>query len=288
MKLSLFDSPTNIDSAVANASWANDHGFHRYWVPQVMNADPISILSVVGREVPRIRLGTSVVAMQTTHPQTLAQQALTVNGISGGRFTIGLGTNHEPVMENMFGIPWRKPYTHMVEYLNALIPLLNDRMVSTSGEFVSVQTGINVDAPAAGVMLAALGPKMLKLAAERTKGTITWMTGPVTIGSHIRPEIGRDAEIAAGIAVNVTDDPAAAVASANQELAIYGQLPSYRAMLDREGAEGPGDMVIAGDATAIREGLERYKAAGTTEAAINILGDREAALEVVGSFGSEI
>jgi len=288
MKLSLFDSPTNIDDAISNAGWAQEHGLHRYWNPQVGNADPIAILSVVGREIPTIELGTSVVAMQTTHPQTLAQQSLTVNNISGGRFTIGLGTNHEPVMENMFGIPWRKPYTHMVEYLDALIPLLNDRAAKTSGEFVSVQSGINVDAEPAGVMLAALGPKMLKLASERTKGTITWMTGPITIESHVRPEIGPDAEIVAGIAISVTDDPAGAVEAGNRDLAIYGQLPSYRAMLDREGATGPGNMVIAGDAAAIRAGLERYKSAGTTEAALNIMGDREAALDVIAALGAEI
>ena len=125
MKLSLFDSTNDIDTAVANASRANDQGMHRYWAPQIMNTDPMTTLAVVGREVPRIQLGTSVVAMQTTLPQTLAQQALTINNISGGRFTLGIGTNHEPVLEMVYGVPWRKPYTHMTEYLDALLPLLN-------------------------------------------------------------------------------------------------------------------------------------------------------------------
>ena len=203
MKISLFDSTSNVDLAVENAARANDNGYHRYWAPQIMNADPIATLAVVGREIPNIGLGTSVVAMQTTLPQTLAQQSLTLNDISGGRFTIGLGTNHEPVLEPVYGVPWRKPYTHMVEYLDALIPLLNDQKVSTQGEFVSAHTGINVDAEAPGVMLAALGPKMLSLASERTNGTITWMTGPVTIGEHVRPGIGPDAEIVAGVGIQV-------------------------------------------------------------------------------------
>lgn len=288
MKLSLFDSTNNIDDAVANASRANDHGFHRYWAPQIMNADPISILSVVGREVPRILLGTSVVAMQTTLPQTLAQQSLTINNISGGRFTIGLGTNHEPVLEMVYGVPWRKPYTHMTEYLDALIPLLNEQKVHAEGEFVTARTGINVKAEPAGVMLAALGPKMLKLASERTNGTITWMTGPVTIGEHIRPTIGSQAQIAAGVGIQVTDDVESARAQANIDLAIYGQLPSYRAMLDREGATNPGDLVLMGDANTIRAGLEAYKAAGATECALNILGDKEAAWEAIGPLGSEL
>ena len=288
MKLSLFDSTNNIDDAVANAHRANEQGMHRYWAPQIMNADPISVLSVVGREVPRILLGTSVVAMHTTLPQTLAQQSLTINNISGGRFTIGIGTNHEPVLEMVYGIPWRKPYTHMREYLDALIPLLNDQKVVTEGDFVTARTGINVKAEPAGVMLAALGPKMLKLAADRTDGTITWMTGPVTIESHVRPSIGDDAQIVAGVGIQVTDDVKAARAQANVDLAIYGQLPSYRAMLDREGAETPGDMVLMGDAETIRAGLLAYKAAGATECALNILGDKEAAWEAVAPLGAAL
>lgn len=288
MKLSLFDSTSDIDTAVANAARANDLGYHRYWAPQVMNADPISVLSVVGREIPRILLGTSVVAMQTTLPQTLAQQSLTINNISGGRFTIGLGTNHEPVLESVYGVPWSKPYTHMCEYLDALIPLLTNQKVVTEGEFVTARTQINIKAEPASVMLAALGPKMLKLAAERTSGTITWMTGPVTIGGHVRPAIGPDAQIAAGVGIQVTDDVDAARAKANIDLAIYGQLPSYRAMLDREGATNPADLVLIGDAATIRTGLEAYKAAGATECALNIMGDKEAAWEALAPLGSEI
>lgn len=288
MKLSLFDSTSDIETAVANAGRANDLGLHRYWAPQIMNADPISVLSVVGREIPRILLGTSVVAMQTTLPQTLAQQSLTINNISGGRFTIGLGTNHEPVLEMVYGVPWRKPFTHMTEYLDALLPLLHDQRVSTEGEFVTARTQINIKAEPAGVMLAALGPKMLELAARRTDGTITWMTGPITIAGHVRPTIGPDAQIASGVGIQVTDNIDAARAQANKELAIYGQLPSYRAMLDREGAEHPGDMVLIGDADVIRSGLERYRDAGATEVALNILGDKAAAWEVIESLGTEL
>ena len=147
-------------------------------------------LAIVGREVPDIGLGTSVVAMQTTFAGTLAAQSRTINQATGGRFCLGLGASHQPAMELQYGIEWRKPYTHMVEYLDALLPLLNEQRVSTSGEFVTHHTQINIPGPAPEVMLAAMGPKMLALAGERTGGTITWMTGPKTIASHIRPGIG--------------------------------------------------------------------------------------------------
>ena len=178
----------------------------------------------------------------------------------------------------------------MVEYLDALLPLLEDQQVSTTGEFVTHHTSLNVPGPTPDVMLAALGPKMLKLAADRTAGTITWMTGPKTIESHIRPGIG-GGHIAAGVPIFITDDVPAAREFAGNALAIYGQLPSYRAMLDREGMDGPADMVLAGDPETVRAGLEAYKAAGVDEIAMNVLGtgeSLEATWELAASLGGEM
>jgi len=290
-KISWFDSATSVDDAVANAERARAAGLHRYWAPQIRNTDPMVVLGVVGREVADIRLGTSVVAHHTTFAQNLAAQARTINQISGGRFTLGLGTSHEPVITGVFGLPWRKPYTHMVEYLDAILPLLSDQKVSTNGEFVTHHTEINVPAPVPDVMLAALGPKMLRLAADRTSGTITWMTGPGTIAEHVRPTIGAEAEIVAGVPVWITDDIEEARERANVELAIYGHLPSYRAMLDREGMETPADMVLMGDLETVRVGLDRYRDAGTTEIMLNVMGSGEsleAAWQLTESLGGEI
>ena len=162
-----------------------------------------------------------------------------------------------------------------------------DQQVSTTGEFVTHHTSLNVPGPTPDVMLAALGPKMLTLASERTAGTITWMTGPKTIESHIRPGIG-NGHIAAGVPIFITDDVPAAREFAGRTLAIYGQLPSYRAMLDREGMDGPADMVLAGDLETVRSGLEAYKAAGVDEIAMNVLGtgeSLEATWELAASLG---
>ncbi|MEM8706509.1 MAG: TIGR03564 family F420-dependent LLM class oxidoreductase [Actinomycetota bacterium] len=289
MKISWFDSASEVDAAVATAERARAAGLHRYWSPQVFNADPMVTLAVVGREVPDIGLGTSVVAMQTTFAETLAAQSRTINQLTGGRFTLGLGASHKPALEMQYGMEWRKPYTHMVEYLNALLPLLTAQRVSTTGEFVTHHTQINVPGEAPDVMLAALGPKMLALAAERTAGTITWMTGPKTIESHVKPGIG-GGQIAAGVPIFITDDVEGARAFAAKALQIYGQLPSYRAMLDREGMAGPEDMVLAGDPDTVRAGIEEYRAAGATEIAMNVLGTGEsmdAAFELAASMAAE-
>ncbi|MBT5138502.1 MAG: TIGR03564 family F420-dependent LLM class oxidoreductase [Acidimicrobiaceae bacterium] len=288
--ISWFDSPTTVDAALANADRARAAGLHRYWNPQIAVTDPMVVLGIVAREIPDIGLGTSVVAMQSTFAKNLAIQSRTINQASGGRFTLGLGTSHQPAMELRHGLKWDRPYTHMVQYLDSLLPLLSDQEVSSAGEFVTTHAEIDVPGPTPEVMLAALGPKMLKLAADRTAGTITWMTGPKTIASHIRPCIG-EAHIAAGVPVWVTDDPVGAREKAAVNLAIYGQLPSYRAMLDREGMAGPGEMVLAGDLDTIRAGLEEYRDAGVDEVALNVLGSGDAvegAWELVESMGGSL
>jgi 5,10-methylenetetrahydromethanopterin reductase len=123
------------------------------------------------------------------------------------------------------------------------------------------------------VLLAALAPRMLQLAGEHTDGTVLWMTGPATVRDHIVPAItaaaqraGRPApRVVCTLPVCVTDDIAAARAGANKVFAIYGQLPSYRAMLDKEGAEGPGDVAIVGDEDAVTAQIQALAEAGVTD-----------------------
>lgn len=288
MQISLNDSCPVVSDAVANAERARAAGLSRYWAPQIMNADTMTTLAVVASSVPDIGLGTSVMAMQTMLPQTMAQQARTVNQISGGRLTLGLGVNHEPVVTAMWGLPWDKPYSRLVEYLDALIPLLEGRAASVDGTYVSHHTQIDVPSETPALMLAALGPRMLRLAGERATGTILWMTGPKTIAEHIRPTLG-SGRIMAGVGVICTDDIPAARAAANAALAIYPKLPSYKAVMDREGASEAADLVLIGGVEEIRDGLARYEAAGTDEVGVTMMGDREqneAAWQVLESLPS--
>ncbi len=284
MLISLFDSQPVVSTAVANAERARAAGLHRYWAPQVMNADTMLTLGAVAASVPDILLGTSVVAMQTMLPQTMAQQARTLNQLSDGRFTLGIGVNHEPVVTNRWGLPWEKPYSRFVDYLNAMTPLLEIESVDVSGTYFSHTTEIAVPGDAPELMLAALGPKMLNLAAERSGGTITWMTGPKTIAEHIRPNLdaGQEAsgggKIVAGVSVVTTtseEEIASARSWANKALAIYPQLPSYRAVMDREGATEAADLVLIGSADEVQAGIERYRDAGTDEVALNLMGAPE-------------
>ena len=293
MLISLFDSQPVVSDAVAHAGRAQAAGLHRYWAPQVMNADTMMTLGAVAAAVPNIGIGTSVMAMQTLLPQTMAQQARTLNQISEGRFTLGIGVNHEPVVTNRWGLPWAKPYSRFVEYLNAMTPLLEGNPVDVSGTYFSHSTEISVPSDTPGLMLAALGPKMLKLAAERSAGTITWMTGPNTIAEHIRPNLDAagGGRIVAGVSVVTTssdEETEAARKWANKALAIYPQLPSYRAVMDREGATDAADLVLIGDADTVRSGIDSYREGGADEIALNLMGSpeqNELSWEMITSIG---
>jgi 5,10-methylenetetrahydromethanopterin reductase len=273
-----------IDTIVDDARAAEEEGFASYWLPQIFGVDALTALAVVGREVPRIELGTAVVPTYPRHPMMLAQQALTVQSIIGGRLALGIGLSHKLVIEGMFGYSFDKPARHMREYLDALLPLLREGNVSFEGETVTARGAIDVkDSTPPVVLIAALGPKMLELAGTVTDGTVTWMTGPATIESHIAPTIneaasraGRPApRIGVGLSVGVTEKPHEARESAAKNFEIYGTLPSYRAMLDREGAGGPADVAVVGDEDSVRQQVEHLASVGGTDFVGNVFGSRE-------------
>jgi F420-dependent oxidoreductase-like protein len=205
----------------------------------------------------------------------LAAQALTVQAASGGRLTLGVGLSHQLVIENVFGLSFDKPARHMREYLEILMPLLAGDQVTYAGETLKASTfgPLQIDAPGPDVLVAALGTVMLHIAGHMATGTITWMTGPATIEDHIGPTIRAAAEeagrplpqIGVGLPVCVTDDPAAARAKAAETFAVYGHLPSYRAMLDREGADGPADVAIVGSADEVTAQVRRLSDIGATD-----------------------
>ncbi len=277
MKIGIFGGDTadrTIDDVVADAKAAEASGFSSYSLPQIFGLDAMSVLAVLGREVPRIELSTGVVPTYSRLPVTMAQQALTVQATSGGRFVLGIGLSHQIVIEQMWGLSFEKPLRHMREYLSILLPLLNDRAVAFSGETMSMQGNLGVtDVPAPPVLIAALGPKMLELAGTVADGTVTWMTGPNTLATYTVPTITAAAEragrsaprISVSLPICITEDPDGARERAGAVFQVYGFLPSYRAMLDREGAGGPADVAIVGDEATVEKALGQLADAGVTE-----------------------
>lgn len=259
-------------------------GFHSAWMAQIFSVDALTAFAVTGTAAPRLELGTAVVPTYPRHPTALAAQALTVQAATGNRLTLGIGLSHRVVIENMFGLSYERPAKHMQEYLSVLMPLLHDRSVQFSGQQYRVNAFVDVpDVEAPPVLLAALAPRMLQLAGEVADGTATWMTGPATIANHIAPSItkaaagaGRPApRIVVSLPVCVTNDPDGARQRAATEFAVYKDLPSYRAMLDKEGAEGPADVAIVGDEGTVVKAIEAIAECGATDFVTAPFGSRE-------------
>ncbi|MBB5629954.1 LLM class F420-dependent oxidoreductase [Sphaerisporangium krabiense] len=262
-------------------------GFATVWLSNVFGLDALTALAVAGRRVPGIELGTGVVPTYPRHPITLAQQALTTDLALDGRLVLGVGLSHRVVMEDMYGYDFGRPARHMREYLDVLLPLLRGERADVDGETLTAH--MELTTPRAGavpVLLAALGPRMLRLAGEVADGTILWMTGPKTVAGHIVPAITEAARAAGrpsprvvcALPVAVTGDEAGVRARADQDLSFYGELPSYRAMLDHEGAAGPGDVAIVGDEEQVRARIQALADSGVTDFAAAPIGKGEDAV----------
>ena len=276
---SLGEDPSRslVDDFVMELAQVRDQGFRRAWVTQMpWQADVLTVLAVAMREVDTIEMATGVLPIQNQHPMLLAQRALTLSSISGGRFILGLGMTHRMVTEAMWGIPWDKPVRRLGEYLDGLLPLLAGKDANATGETVTTRGVIRIpNAPAPPVYIAALGPQMLRLTGRRCAGTVTWMTGPKTLAEHIGPTLRRAAaeagrpegevQVAASLPIAVTDDVEGLRARAAEQFAVYGQLPSYRAMLDHEGYRDPQDAALIGDEKFVTERIDELRDAGVDE-----------------------
>lgn len=275
MKMGIFfGGPQDVAAQVQAVIDAENDGFDSIWFGQIFGPDAMTVLAVAGSETSRIELGTSVVPTYTRHPHVMAQQALSVQAASNGRFNLGIGLSHAPVVEGMWGLSYDRPATHMREYLSVLLPLVREGRVSFSGEMYRVNASVSVpDAPPMPVMIAALAPVMLRMCGEVTDGTITWMVGPRTLETHIVPRINKAAaeagrpapRVVVGLPVVVTDDPDGAREKAARAFAMYGTLPNYQRVLGIEGAGGPADVAIVGSEAEVAAGIRALADAGTTE-----------------------
>ncbi|MGH0033942.1 MAG: TIGR03564 family F420-dependent LLM class oxidoreductase [Myxococcota bacterium] len=263
-----------LDSLVEQARDLDARGFATVWLPQVFGLDAVTTAAVLGRETARIEIGTAVVPTQPRHPSALAQQALTAGVACGGRFTLGIGLSHPVVIERILGLSYARRAAHMREYLEVLGPLLGERSVHHEGEEFRVDLDLELpDARPVPVVVAALGERMLELAGRLATGTILWMTGPRTIESHIAPrvraaarEAGRpEPRIVAGVNIALTTNPAPILERLAKRMGIYRTLPSYRAMLEREGDVHPVDLALIGDEEVLDAGLARLQDAGVSD-----------------------
>ena len=249
-------------------------GFASAWVPYLpWAADAMASMQAAGEVTERIEIGTGVIPTPMRHPYALAHQALTTQQACGGRFTLGIGLSHKVMVESVLGMSYDRPLRKMREYLEVLNPMLRGEAVDHAGEIYTARFGpMSLGAPVS-VLVDALGPQMLRLAGRLAGGTVTWAAGVKTLEGHIGPTIRQAAKeagrpeprIVAGLPVVVTSDVDAAREAAVAIFGHYRGLPSYRAMMDREGVDGIEGLMVAGDEAAVREQLARVADSGATD-----------------------
>lgn len=271
-----------ISGLVARAGEIEGRGFDSLWMPAAFSFDAITALVAVGRETSRLEIGTAVVPTLPRHPVVMAQQALTAQAALDGRFTLGIGLSHKVMMEDSLGLPLEHPAAHLGEYLAVLAPLLAGKPVAFHGDEYRVEAAVDIEGAApVPLLVAALGPLVLRLAGRLTDGTITSWVGPRTLDEHIVPTIqqaaaaaGRPApRVAVGLPIMLTNDAEGARARLGARAAWYSTLPSYAAMFEREGVAGPGDVALIGDEAALDAGLGRLRDAGATDFLAQIMAD---------------
>ena len=275
---------TKVERLRADARWAEEAGMASVWVPQIPDDfDALTLAAIVAAETSRIEIGTAVVPVQTRHPIALAQQALSVQALCEGRLSLGLGVSHHWVIDEMLGLPYEHLAPTMAANLDVLDQALSGPgMVDVENDLFRVHNPLDItDISPTPVLLAALGPMMLKLAGARTDGTILWMADERAIASHVVPHITRAAEAAgrpaprvvAGIPVCLCreDEVEAAVARTNRILAEAETSPNYQRLLDHGDARQVGDILVAGPEATIEKRLRGFADAGVTDISVRVV-----------------
>lgn len=273
-----------VERLAADARQAEEAGLHSVWIPQIPDDfDALTAAAVIGAATSRVEIGTAVVPIQPRHPVALAQQALSTQAICGGRLTLGLGVSHHWIIEEMLGLPYDRPVARLGAYLDVLEQAFGGpTTVRVENEFFRIDQPLDItDVGPTPILIAALAPRMLRLAGERAGGTILWMADERAIGSHIAPTMGRAAEaagrpaprIVAGVPVCLCapGEVEAAEERTNRILAEAEMSPNYQKLLDRGDARQIGDLLAAGDEASIEKRLRSFASAGVTDLAVRVV-----------------
>jgi len=268
----MFKAPEDV---VGEAVAAEEDGFSSAWCIHFSRGiDAMTMLAAAAQRTSHVELGVGVVPTYPRHPVALAQSAATVQSLSGGRFVLGVGVSHRPVIEGMHGLDYSSQIGHLREYLTVLDGLLGEGEVSFAGDHYRVEAAINVPGTSrVPVIVGALAPGMCRLGGELADGVTTWLAGPKSLEEVVLPAASEGAEAAgkppprvlAGIPVAVDRDRDRAGAAANRTFGMYGNLVNYQRLFAREGVDGPADSVITGDERTVRSRIQALFDAGATD-----------------------
>ena len=290
MRIGVMIGPERGDSArkasrmLDDVKWAESAGLDTAWIPQVpTDFDALITVALMGTVTERIEIGTAVVPLQAQHPVALARQALSAHAATGGRLALGVGPSHHWIVQDMLGLPYERPAKYTRDYVDVLTSALDGPgKVDVENDTFTVHNPLELGRVAPlPVLTAALGPAMLRIAGERTDGTVLWMADERAIADHVVPRINKAAaaagkpepRVVAGLPIclcapHEVDD---AKERANRILGEAEVSPNYQRLLEQGNATNVGDICIAGDEKTIADGLRRFADAGATDLSVRLL-----------------
>jgi probable F420-dependent oxidoreductase len=288
----------SLDTAIERVKLAESLGYESVYVTHIAGRESLTVVTAYALATTRIRVGTGVVPIYTRTPATMAQTAATIDELSGGRLTLGLGVSHRPVVEGWHGHTIVRPVAEMREYAGIVRAILRGEDPPRGEKWQTSFHLSGLDArPGLPVYVAALSPAMLRLAGEIADGVLLWLCSPQYIRDVVITEVtaGRERaglalegfDIVPAVPAALTEDRDAAYQAMRRDLIPYFGLPFYRAMIERSGFgadiqaydRAAGDiaamqsaisedfleqLTAVGDESAVRAGIDRYRQAGAS------------------------
>ncbi|ONH25643.1 TIGR03564 family F420-dependent LLM class oxidoreductase [Pseudofrankia asymbiotica] len=274
MRIGLTGRPSTTEKLVAQAKGAEKDGFSSIWLDSTVLGDPLAAMAVAGRETATIELGTAVLQTYPCHPVLQANRAAgAAEAMGRPGLTLGIGPSHASRVTGLYGLPYDHPGRNTEEYLRILTGLLRGETVTFEGADWTARDATVPTTRPVPVLLAALGPRLLRVAGELADGVVLFMASARAIETHVVPRLqtaaaaaGRPApRVVAGLPVAVHDDLTEARAAVAATSAVYEGQPNYRRIMEIGGAEGPADVAVLGDEASVTRQLQGLLDAGATD-----------------------
>ena len=295
MKLSLlFPETSNVFRAISRIEQLEALGFHSAMMGTAFGFDPITTFALAGQHTERILLTTAVVPTYSRHPIAMAMAAATAQAASAGRFRLGLGPSHQPIVEQIYGLPYERPVRHIREYLTVVGELLHQGATNFKGEMIRARAQLGVEgAKDTPVLMSALGEQMCRTAGQVADGVLPWLAPPDYVANTIAPAVRAGADkasrsvppIIAETACVLSSDRDEVLAAVQQNMGFYLAMPAYCALFQRAGLMDASwtaeqgwtmemiDAVIPwGRAEDLADAAKRYLAAGADEVVFSPVG----------------